>query len=120
MWDFAWSTTTTGQKKCTVKVLPSVEDPYVLDVVHDGNLKVRYLANGAHKVVGYTLKFKPFLHMNAFGYSLAVTYTGEDPTKDFSLVCATPHMRVLRAGTPENSVYHVVLRKNQRRQDTEE
>ncbi len=120
LWDFSWITLNTGSRRCTVKVAPSVEDPYVSDVVLDGNLKVRYLANGAHKVVGYSLKFKPYMRADMFGYSMAVTYTDKDPANCLVLVCATPHMRVLRAGETDSAVYHVVLRKNQRKAEAEE
>lgn len=108
VWKFCPVDTTAPALKFAVKVVNSVEQPYVGEKEHDGPLTIRTLINSAQKLVGYSFTFKQKPAVREFGFSLAAAY-GLPDTDEMLLVLGSPHLRVIRSGT-EQPVYHVVLR----------
>jgi hypothetical protein len=109
VWRFCpMQATASTSTRYAIKVIDSVETPYVNEKHRDGPLVVRTLVNSAQKIVGYTLTFTNSPKIREFGYSLAASY-GVPDTEDLLLVMGSPHLRVLRAGT-DKQVYHVVMR----------
>lgn len=113
VWRFCQVDHTGPTVKYAVKVVNSVEPPYVGEKGRDGPLIVRTLINSAQKLVGYSFTFKkqPAVgppSVKEFGFSLAASY-GIPDSDEMMLVLGSPHLRIIRSGT-ENPVYHVVLR----------
>ena len=109
VWKFC-QVDTTAPTSCryAVKIVESVESPYVDEKQRDGPLVIRTLVNSSMKLVGYSFTFTHEPKVREFGYSLAASY-GVPDTDEMMLVLGSQHLRVLRAGTTK-PVYHVVLR----------
>ena len=101
-------TTVTTSHRYAVKIVDSVESPFVDVKRRDGPLVIRTLVNTSQRLVGYSFTFTHDPSLRDFGYSLAASY-GVPDTEDIMLVLGSPHLRVLRSGK-DNPVYHVVLR----------
>lgn len=113
VWRFCQVSHTGPTVKYAVKVVSSIESPYVGEKECDGPLVIRTLVSSAQKLVGYSFTFReqPAVghpSVKEFGFSLAAAY-GIPDTEEMMLVLGSPHLRVIRSGK-EKPCYHVVLR----------
>jgi hypothetical protein len=109
VWEFCEVKTSRPETyRYAVKIIESVESPYVQEKHQDGPLTIRTLINGTQRLVGYSFTFACKPRVQGFSYSLAASY-GVPDTDEMRLVLGSPHLRVLRSGTTQ-PVYHVVLR----------
>ena len=108
-WQFYWEQ---PDRRCHVKVAPSVSIPTVGEKQNDGFLAIKTLLGQSGKLVGYTFGFKPQEHttpaFRSFGWSMAASY-GVVDSDEILLVLDSPHIRIMRTGT-NFPTYHLVLR----------
>ncbi len=108
-WQFFWEK---PDRRCHVKVVPSVSVPEVGEVERDDFISIRTLLGQTGKLVGYTFMFKPVETVTpavrSFGWSVAASY-GIVDSDEIVMLLDSPHIRIVKAGT-RTPTYHLVLR----------
>jgi len=117
-WTFSWPDPAT----MIVKIMPAVEQPYQKETHRDGFITASTLYNET-RLVGYMVGFdqktvgrgknkKQFPACRTFsGFSMAASYSAEEPDDTLVLVLGTPHIRLIRLGQPDNAIYQIVMRR---------
>ena len=113
-WQFSWP----DSENIVIKIQPAVEPPTVKEVQQDGWVTCSTLYND-NKLVGYqlnvpstTLSAQTFPDVRTIsGFSMAISYSPDEPDDELVLVLGSPHIRLIRLGKPDNAIYQLVMRR---------